>query len=352
MNKITNRIEWIDLARGLGMLYIVSLHTGGVLSFPGSYVTFMMMFFILSGLLFNETKTIKELIVGRINRLLIPFLCYYLLGCVCYYVLQWVFPNYLDYAQASDSAVRSKGILDIFTQRQYFDGPIWFILCLFWSEIYFIFIVKFLPKYIVPIVVLACGAIGWILGTKEVFVPMMMDVGLTVLPVFYMGWLLRKMNFIGWSLSWKTALICVVCTITSIVLILRFNPGIHLHYNFPHCNVLVLFILSITAPVTLLFLCRYLCTIPLEALFHKDSIPHFPIISYFGRNSLTPLGMHHMILRPLMVLGMVWGWRLFLATMLLSYLCIPVINRLLPMMAGKVDISNLPMFFLNKGKQS
>ena len=147
MGTAQKRIEWIDLARGLGMLYIVSLHTGGVLSFPGSYVTFMMMFFILSGLLFNETKTIKELIVGRINKLLIPFLCYYLLGCVCYYVLQWVFPNYLDYAQGIDSAVRAKGIFDVFTQRQYFDGPIWFILCLFWCEIYFLFIVKFLPKY-------------------------------------------------------------------------------------------------------------------------------------------------------------------------------------------------------------
>ena len=335
MNKITNRIEWIDLARGLGMLYIVSLHTGGFFSFPGAYITFMMMFFVLSGLLFNETKTIKELVIGRINKLLIPFLCYYLLGCVCYYVLQWVFPNYLDYAQASNSAVRSKGILDVFTQRQYFDGPIWFILCLFWSEIYFIFIVKFLPKYIVPFVVLACGAAGWILGAKEIFVPLMMDVGLTVLPVFYVGWLLRKMNFIQWKLTWRTLLLLIASVCVSAFIVLRYNPGIHLHYNWPHGNPALLLLLSISAPITVLLLCRYLCAIPLERLFHKNDIPRFPVISYFGKNSLTPLGMHHLIQRPLIVFGLTMGNGLFVVTTILCYAAIPIINRVLPWMAGK-----------------
>lgn len=326
------------MARGLGMLYIVSLHTGGFFSFPGSYIAFMMMFFVMSGLLFNETKSIKELIVGRINKLLVPFLCYYLLGYLCFYVLQWVFPNYLDYAKASDSAVRAKGIFDVFTQRQYFDGPIWFILCLFWSEIYFIFIVKFLPKYIVPVIVFVLGAIGWLLGLREVHVPMMMDTAMTVLPVFYIGWLLRKRNFIQWKLSWRTVFVLVVSACNSIFIVWQYDPGIHLHYNWPHGNPVLLLVLSVTAPITILLVCRYLCAIPIERLLHKNDIPRFPIISYFGRNSLTPLGMHHLIQRPLIVFGLSMDNGLFIFTTIFCYVAIPIINRFLPWMAGKRNI--------------
>lgn len=332
------RIEWIDMARGLGLLYIVSLHTRGFFSFPGAYITFMMMFFFLSGLLFNDTKSTKELFLGRINKLLVPFLCYYLLGCVCYYLLQLIFPNYLDFAEASESAVRSQGLKDVFVQRQYFDGPIWFILCLFWCEVYFLFIVKFLPKYIVPVVVFIGGLTGWILGIKEIFVPMMMDTALTILPVFYIGWLFRKINFLHWELSWKTLVLLVVSASISALIVKYSNPGIHLHYNWPHGNPVLLLILSISAPMTILLLCRYLCAISLEQIFHKKSVVRFPVISYFGKNSLTPLGMHHMIQRPLIVLGLSMGNGLFLATTILCYLSIPVINRFIPWMAGKKSV--------------
>lgn len=332
LNKIKNRYEWIDLARGLGMLYIVSLHTQGFFSYPGAYISYMSLFFILSGLLFNNEHSIIIIIKNKINKLLVPFLLYYLLGYFCFYILQIIFPNYLSYTDASESAVRAKGILDVFTQRQYFDGPIWFILCLFWCEMYFILIIKFIHKYIVPFVVLLGGAIGWILGKNNIFLPMMMDTALTVLPLLYFGFLLRKVNFLNTKLSWKSAVLFLLSVLVSSYIVYKFNPGIHLHYNHPHGNPILLILLSVSASMAIMLGAKFLCAIPL------GKIPHFPAIRYFGANSITPLGMHHMIFRPLIVLGIQLGNTLFVVTTVLCYLSIPIVNNVLPWMAGKKSI--------------
>ena len=61
--------------------------------------------------------------VKKVNKLLVPFFFFYLLGCACYYALKWTAPSLL--------VTSAGGILDLFDNRQYFNGPIWFCYACF-----------------------------------------------------------------------------------------------------------------------------------------------------------------------------------------------------------------------------
>lgn len=54
----TNRIEYIDIAKGLGMILVVVGHCINGKTFPGTWINsfHMPLFFILSGLCFSEKK--------------------------------------------------------------------------------------------------------------------------------------------------------------------------------------------------------------------------------------------------------------------------------------------------------
>lgn len=332
-----DRIKWIDFVRGLSMVFIVSLHTGGFFNFQGAYLAFMSVFFLLSGLLFDADKTTRELFIGKINGLLIPFVLYYLIGCVIYFFLNLVFPDYASYSISGVSSDCSSGLLDVFVKRQYFNGPIWFILCLFWCEMYFVLIVKYLKIFLQPIAVFCVGAIGWLLGSRDVFIPMMMDVGMTVLPVFYCGFLLRKVNFCTKPVGVYSLISFLILTLIAVLIVYFINPGIHLHYNQPHGNPLLVFVLSLVSSFAILQFARLLFGLADIMTVGRD-INIFPILQYVGRNSLILLGLHHLIYRPLVVFGIPIGNVLFLVTMLINIALIPLINKFVPILGGKVKV--------------
>ena len=335
---INRRIQWIDFVRGLSMAYIVSLHTGGFLNYQGAYITYMAVFFLLSGLLFNDKKPTKEIIISRINSLLVPFVLYYLIGCFAYYSLNIVFPDYVTYSFYKGDVYRAQGIQDVFVRRQYFNGPIWFILCLFWCELYFVLIVKYLNRLLQPVAVFGLGVVGWLLGSHRVFLPMMVDVGMTVLPVFYCGFLLRKIDYLNRTITAYSVVFFLLSSVLATLIIHLFNPGIHLHYNTPHGNPILVFVLAIASSFAVLQGARILYAL-IEKMRVKDrKIVVFPILQYIGQYSLILLGFHHLIYRPLVVLGIPPGNILFIATLVLNIALIPAVNKFFPALGGKVQV--------------
>ena len=93
------RIEFIDLAKGVCILLVIMMHTDVNVDFPGLRGMRMPLYFILSGLFFN----------------LASYSIFYLIG--------WLSPDIIK--------SKATGISDLFTQRQLFNGPIWFLLALF-----------------------------------------------------------------------------------------------------------------------------------------------------------------------------------------------------------------------------
>ena len=90
MNNIVNkRLDFIDLAKGFGMLMVIYLHI--TINYPSeiniyagsrwdSFVhsMFMPIFFILSGYFFSVKRPFKEWIHKKMKRLLVPFVIFYL----------------------------------------------------------------------------------------------------------------------------------------------------------------------------------------------------------------------------------------------------------------------------------
>ena len=109
------RIEFIDLAKGVCILLVIMMHTDVNVDFPGLRGMRMPLYFILSGLFFKDYGGFLNLLVKKANKILIPFLFFYLIG--------WLSPDIIK--------SKATGISDLFTQRQLFNGPIWFLLALF-----------------------------------------------------------------------------------------------------------------------------------------------------------------------------------------------------------------------------
>lgn len=83
-------------------------------------------FLVISGFFFPKNLNIIQFIKNRGLKILVPFLFFYLVSYLLFYLGMTAFPEYMH--------TDAKGISDIFVQRQWFNGPIWYLLCLFWGK--------------------------------------------------------------------------------------------------------------------------------------------------------------------------------------------------------------------------
>ena len=321
------RIEFIDLAKGICILCIVLGHIGIDTTIPGITNFVMPTFFVLSGLFFRDNEDVKTFAVKKVNRLLIPFLFFYLIAYATFYVLKLFAPQLL--------VTDSNGIGDIFSNRQYFNGPIWFLISLFWSNVYLYIVNKNIKQDCLRITVIAfLGFCGWLLGQKSIFVPMFMDVALTTLPFFAAGYYLKKTTLIYPNKYDKYNLLFVATLWIPAFLLSQYtNIRISFHYNIiegTYC-----YLASFIGTLLIILLCK--------------KIKSLPFISYCGRYSIVLLCVHHMIYRPLMVLLPKTGiallsdkWSIAIITLLLSVLCIPVCKKLIPWFIAQKDLIKLP----------
>lgn len=128
-NQIDNRIEWIDFAKGIGIVMVVWAHSAG----PGSnYIEqfHMPLFFILSGILYKE-KEIKEYILGKVISLYIPFAVWNVL----FEIIQFFKFNY-PHTHGELTLLIIKTLL-LLEKNSLFMGATWFLSSLFATEIFF-----------------------------------------------------------------------------------------------------------------------------------------------------------------------------------------------------------------------
>ena len=70
--KKGGRIETIDIAKGLGILFVVWSHAKGPFT-PYMYQFHMPLFFLISGFLFNSRNTPAQFLGKKVRSLYIPF---------------------------------------------------------------------------------------------------------------------------------------------------------------------------------------------------------------------------------------------------------------------------------------
>lgn len=275
----TQRIDFIDLAKGICIFLVVSGHCGIPIDIPGLVIVRMPLYFILSGLFFKTYGGIKHLFIKKLNKILIPFLFFYILGNIAFYAIKLFAPQLL--------VTGARGIFDVFDNRQFFNGPIWFLLCLFWCNIYFCLISQIVKKDVWRVTIICiCGIIGWLLGRCEIFIPMFLDVALTALPLFAFGYYLKNSNILYKNRKDKfNILIALAFWAISYILTKNTHSRLSLHYNI--VEGWSTYIISIASVISILFICKI--------------IKRLPFISYCGRYSIVLLCVHHMIYRPITV---------------------------------------------------
>ena len=72
--KMMNRIEWIDTAKGIGLLLVIFEHLSIPYVTAWIYTFHMPLFFFLSGVVFSGEKyTFQEYLKKRVKALVIPY---------------------------------------------------------------------------------------------------------------------------------------------------------------------------------------------------------------------------------------------------------------------------------------
>lgn len=151
----TGRMEYIDIAKGLGMILVVIGHCINAKVFPGIWIYsfHMPLFFILSGICFNEKKypIFLPFLKKRVQTLLLPCLYFSVVISILSAILL------TDYS---------------FTRWFYgFSPGLWFVFVLFISELIYWFVNCISSKLIKCILLIISFAIGYLLSQWQVSLP-------------------------------------------------------------------------------------------------------------------------------------------------------------------------------------
>lgn len=120
------RIRWIDVTRGIGVILVVLGHLSKVYEGIGQWIYsfHMPLFFVISGILFYKTneknKSLKRFIVGRLKGLAFPYVTISVLN-ILYDLVLHGFEHAKEYII---DTITLNGIL-----------ALWFLPALFFAEI-------------------------------------------------------------------------------------------------------------------------------------------------------------------------------------------------------------------------
>lgn len=180
-----NRIDWIDMAKGYGMLAVIIAHICSGPLHAWIYTFHMPLFFFLSGYVFNNKYTFDVFIKKKAKSLLVP---YFTLG-VPMVVFKVFFSLYQKTFTIDSTIELFKNF--VFQKRLW---TLWYIACLFFLNIIFYLVTKFAKKNISKaVIVIAIAFVGLLYyesGGKPL--PWNIDVCFTAIPFFFVGFLLKQ----------------------------------------------------------------------------------------------------------------------------------------------------------------
>lgn len=152
----SNRIAYIDAAKGIGILLMILGHTGmyglPVVMHKMIYSFHMPMYFIISGFLFNTKKYENVVFSKFIKREFIKYIIPYFVFAFINLVLCILFDLYkggLSISVITEDLLKYiPGILYCYADIDHMPNcsPIWFLMCLFSSRIVYFCIKKYLKK--------------------------------------------------------------------------------------------------------------------------------------------------------------------------------------------------------------
>lgn len=297
-DNLSNRIQWIDYAKGIGILSIILGHSG----FPQMKYLFWFhvpLFFIISGFLNkkNEQK-FTDFFRKKIISLWVPYYLYGILCILLFQVLIWNFNAsfiYKEFLRLIYSGTKATGVI----------GAYWFIPVIFFTEIIFYFYTKINTKIIRVSLLLVCYFLFQLVFQYR-NLPMDINVVPIAIVFFSIGTYLRE--------NWQRRVIFSRLAIVILVIFMLFFHLKLVDMDIDLKNAVASpVIINVIVPVAL---CQFIFFISMF-LEKKEGIP-LKMLSFFGKESLYFMLTHNLIISVLKVKGVHNWYIVFILTIVTS----------------------------------
>lgn len=314
-----NRILWVDVAKGLGIILVVlghgllphSLH----LLIDGFH---MPLFFILSGFTFCVASSPLLFIRKKISRILVPYLLWYMLSVV----------------------------LNVE------NGPLWFLRVLFISLVLCYFLIKWIPNLLLLCIMVSSSLFIW--GRFSIINLLPLELGrcLSSVLFIYCGYVIRKAlpllskyGFLPFTMIKSHTHIKLLCALSVALLYIIFNMygqthGLYREISFRYLsmfkiNYLFILFLTLLGSFSTFFFAAFLEQNRVLQWFGSNSIiimcVHFPMCSYFD-NYITMLPQFgHMQFIYKILCASLGTMTILSLSAIMALFC----NRYFPILAGK-----------------
>ena len=195
-DSYSNRMKYIDVARGIAMLCIILGHLG-INEINRFVFTFHVpIFFVISGYFINENGDLGDFVKKKIKGLILP----YITTCVLIVALSVV----IHIASTPDGKFGETALSWIYASfygsgATYYEpfyiksiGALWFLLASFWGSLLLKLILK-LNKYVRAVLVAVIFLIGYF-SVNLFWFPFSIQAGMCALLYMYIGYLCKSVT--------------------------------------------------------------------------------------------------------------------------------------------------------------
>lgn len=280
------RVNYVDVAKIVGMFFIVLGHTlrGGKVT-TWLYSFHVPLFFFLTGITFHYTEyKLKYFIIKKVKTLLIPFYVWSLISICIYGIVK----NILPFDISSQLGAASP-VLEILLGYCSLNSPLWFLPCLFVSELLMWIVLNLKQKLgagviIVSILISVLMCFLWpLINEKMVFWNIYNAIILS--PFSLMGlWVGKKFKSIPFTTK-GSIFSCFLLVVGGVV-----GTFVNHQIGYLGCyygNPLLFYFSACLSIIGITYICKG---------FKKA-----PLITYFGRNTIHVLLTHKFVITFFMV---------------------------------------------------
>ena len=226
------RIKSLDIAKAIGIILIVLGHISENPSITKLVYSFHVpLFFIISGYLYRQNQKITVYLKKKVKTILIP---YFIFGLLSY--IYWFFLERYFRTQDINPLIPFCNLFIARSGEYNFieNAPLWFLPCLFCTEIIFDLLRRFFKKdYILFISILIISICGCIYNEMNfVSLPLELNTALIAIGFYYCGYIwnrkIEKKFKSKVNKKWLTVILIVISLI-SVLIISEINKGIYMY---------------------------------------------------------------------------------------------------------------------------
>ena len=201
----------LDITKTIGIILMVMghLHFSEDVFDKYIYAFHMPLFFIVSGILFNQDKTLKNTIISRAKALLVPYVVF---GGV--YSVIFIVKSML--AGEADAVASTLKVFFLYpVDKVPYESALWFLPAMYITSVAYAGLRRVMDIKWATVVAVASGAIGFIYPRlTDVRLPWGIDVAWVALLFFHTGCLMKHFNWVERikALRRKSTLLLLVLT--------------------------------------------------------------------------------------------------------------------------------------------